>query len=75
MPDGSDIPLSEQWCRAADVAELERVLAESQSNHTSIVTALQARVDELVKLTMEQDVELAALRTFYNRCMDEWPHE
>jgi hypothetical protein len=50
MPDGAKqwngdpVPLSEQWCKAKDVAELERVIAEQGANHAAVVEGLRRQL-------------------------------
>lgn len=43
-PDEADV---QQWCRAKDVAELERLLAEQSAKHEAVVKGLRKQIDTL----------------------------
>ncbi len=48
-PPGLQVALEDQWCKAKDVAELERLLAEQSAKHDAIVAALRDRLDKPCK--------------------------
>jgi hypothetical protein len=75
MPDGAKqwngdpVPLSEQWCKAKDVAELERVIAERSISHDSTVEGLRRqlhgakeRIESLehIAMGMQSDAKVTA---------------
>ena len=51
------VALDRQWCKAKDVAELERIIAEQSENYRLVTEALRGQISI-------QDAEITRLRDF-----------
>ena len=66
MPDGASVPLDQQWCRAADVAQLEELMVTRANTQSQIATALRTKAAFLEDQLAIKQNEIARLRAAYD---------
>ena len=66
MPDGAPVPVDQQWCKAADVAQLEELMVTRSNTQAQIAQALRTKAAFLEDQLAIKQNEIARLRAAYD---------